>query len=387
MLPVAAQVEEAKDLPSLYVHIPFCLRKCPYCGFASEAKRPGRVGLFLEASAREARLARGDLAGPLQTVYIGGGTPSVLDLEEMRRLFELLENNFDLSAVSECTVEANPGAAGPDWLRTVRELGANRLSLGVQSFRDEHLRTLGRIHTSGQGLESFEQAREAGFENVSMDLIFAVPGQTTADVLGDIEMAASLRPEHVSVYSLTYEPGTPFAERRDSGEIIPVEEEIEREMYLAAIDGLERAGYRHYEISNFALPRHECRHNLVYWKGGEYLGLGPSGASFIRGERRANARGLEEYAALLSKGKSAAVERERLTPEKAAREALMLLLRTREGAEAGAFKKRTGFDLAELIGEAGEKLIGLGMLEWGGGNLRLTRNALPVADAVMAEMI
>ena len=371
---------------SLYVHVPFCVSRCAYCDFASEVVSPERVRLYLGALAQEVDRSPFKGAAP-ETVYVGGGTPTSLSDGELAELFAILARSFDLARAGEFTVEANPGTVDEKRLALLREFGANRVSLGVQSFEDERLRLLGRAHSASEAEEAFTAARAAGFDNVSLDLIFAVPGQGLDEVASDVARAVGLGPEHVSLYGLTYEPGTRMKDMLDAGEVTSVDEESERDMYLAVIDSLERSGYAPYEISNFARPGFESRHNLACWQGDEYLGLGPSAASFTDGERRKNVRGLTEYARRLARGVEPVEERERLPPERAARERACLALRTRRGIDPADFERRTGFDLEALLGETGARLFAGGWLESREGRVRLSREALPVADAVLAEIV
>jgi oxygen-independent coproporphyrinogen-3 oxidase len=371
---------------AVYVHVPFCVRRCAYCDFASEVRGGERVRTYLEAIAREVDLCthRGAALG---TVYFGGGTPTALNEAELRALFELIGTGFDVSRVREWTVEANPGTVDEARLCAIRASGASRLSLGVQSFDDRVLQVLGRIHRASQASEAIASARRAGFDNISIDLMYAVPGQSLVDLRRDVARAVELSPDHVSIYGLTYERGTPMSRRRDEGLLSQVDEELERRMYLAAIDDLERAGYAQYEIASFARDGKVSHHNTTYWTGGEYVGLGPSAASYLGGTRSTNCRDLDEYARGLALGEYPAAERERLESERAAREALVLELRTRLGVEPGAFFRRTGFDLHELLGEAGRAMAVDGWLEWHGGRVRLSRKALPVADEILAQLV
>ncbi len=380
--------EHSPDIPTLalYVHVPFFVKRCVYCDFASEARRDDlRVARYLEAVARE---AAGSKRGgePLATVYVGGGTPTALTDAELGRLLKTVGASFDLSQVSEFTVEANPGTVDERRLAHLRELGATRLSLGVQTFDDDNLRLLGRVHDSAEALAAFDAAR-AEFDDISLDLMFALPGQKLGDVRRDVARAVELGPEHVSLYGLTYEPGTRLTRLRDEGTVVPVAEDVEREMYLAAIEDLEAAGLLQYEISNFAREGHECIHNQAYWAGAEYVGLGPSAASYLAGERRKNVSTVDEYVGRVSRGQSPVAESERLEPEPAAREALMLALRTRRGADLKEFEARTGFAIDALLGEGGRRLVEAGWLEFAGGRLRLARKALPVADEILAEIV
>jgi len=385
---------------ALYVHVPFCRSRCSYCDFTSEVHTSRRVRLFLDALAREAERAPHAGSAPA-TAYFGGGTPTSPGDGEIAELFGILKRSFDLSRVKEWTVEANPGTIDERRLGLLRELGADRLSLGTQSFRENFLRLLGRRHGVDEAEEAVRAARRAGFANVSLDLIFAMPGQTLDDVKSDVARAVELGPDHVSLYSLSYEPGTKLHRMRAEGAVAPPDEELEREMYLEIIDDLFAAGYEQYEISNFARPGYESRHNLVYWEGAlpgggggpcpevvEYVGLGPSASSFVDGERRRNLRDLGDYASRLARGEDPVEERERLGPERAARETLMLALRTRRGVAPQGFERRTGFSLEALMGEAGLRLLEGGWLErTDSGRIRLSRRALPVADAVLAEIV
>jgi oxygen-independent coproporphyrinogen-3 oxidase len=391
---------------ALYVHVPFCASRCNYCDFTSEVHSRSRVRLYLDALAREAERAP-HVGSPPTTAYVGGGTPTSPGDKEITELFGILKNSFDLSRVKEWTVEANPGTVDEKRLALLRELGADRLSLGTQSFREDFLRLLGRRHSVEESERAVRAARATGFGNVSLDLIFAMPKQTLEDVKSDVARAIDLGPDHVSLYGLTYEPGTKLHRMRAAGDVAPPDEELEREMYLEIIDDLFAAGYEQYEISNFAKPGFESRHNLVYWQGGlvameekggerssrvvEYVGLGPSAASLIGGERRRNLRDLGLYASCLARGEDPVEERERLEPERSARETLMLALRTRRGVDPIAFERHTGFALDALMGEAGDRLFDGGWLERTGAKgderIRLSRRALPVADAVLAEII
>ncbi|MHC4198783.1 MAG: radical SAM family heme chaperone HemW, partial [Planctomycetota bacterium] len=368
------------------VHVPFCVSRCAYCDFASEVVSPERVRLYLDALAREVDRSPFKGAAP-ETVYVGGGTPTSMADGELAELVAILARGFDLSRAIEFTVEANPGTVDEKRMALLRGFGANRVSLGVQSFEDERLRLLGRAHSSREAEEAFAAARAAGFDNVSLDLIFAVPGQELDDVASDVARAVGLGPEHVSLYGLTYEAGTRMRRMLDAGEVTSVDEESERAMYLSLIDSLERSGYPQYEISNFARPGLESRHNLACWLGEEYIGLGPSAASYTGGERRKNVRGLTEYARRLARGVEPVEERERLPPERASRERACLALRTRRGIDPTDFERRTGFDLDALLGEAGTRLFAGGWLEMLEGRVRLSREALPVADAVLSEIV
>lgn len=375
-------------MPGLYVHAPFCRARCRYCAFVSSVYEAQRAERYLAALAREAADRR-QLAANLApgTLYLGGGTPTALSPGQLRRLGEILSSTADLRGVREMTAEANPGTADAGRLAVLREFGFGRLSLGAQSFHDRELELLGRTHRSEEVAEAAGAARRAGFESLGLDLIFGLPGQRPGDFLRSLEAALKLEPDHFSLYGLTYEEGTPLAEELAAGRLSRPSEEAEREMYLGAIERLERAGYEHYEIANFARPGHRCLHNLNYWDGGEYLGLGAGAFSYLEGERRGNAGDVEEYCERIEAGRSPVAFRERLGPEKRAREALMLALRLRRGADLAEFEARTGFEALSLFEDSLGGHLEAGRVELAEGRLRLTLEGLLVADRVMADFI
>lgn len=292
-----------------------------------------------------------------------------------------------LREAGERTIEANPGTLDAAKLGALRRLGFDRLSIGAQSFDDAELATLGRTHRAADTGEAVELARRAGFGNLGLDLIFGLPGQRPAGFFRSLEAAVALEPEHVSLYGLTFEPGTRLSDDLAAGRLARCPEEADREMYLGAVGRLERAGFTHYEIANFARSGRESRHNLNYWSGGEYLGLGAGAHSFLDGERRGNVGDVGEYCARLESGGNPVATRERLEPEKRAREALMLGLRMRAGVELNEFRRRTGYDAHALFGPTLAGHLAAGRAEVSGGRLRLTLEGLLVADAVMAEFI
>jgi oxygen-independent coproporphyrinogen-3 oxidase len=289
--------------------------------------------------------------------------------------------------VSEFSSEANPGTLSPEKLSILRDGGVNRVSIGVQSFNDEALRLLGRAHSSREAREAFGSLRDAGFDNVNIDLIQSIPGMGLEATLEDVRAAASLEPEHLSCYNLSYEPGTPLADDLEAGRIATPGDEEEADTYFAVKALLEESGYEHYEISNFCKPGRECRHNLLYWQGGEYLGCGPSAHSHWNGARFANADDLRHYCNLLLKGEPPFGEKERLSPEEKARETLVMGLRLVRGVDLGAFRRQTGFDAGSLCGEALGELEAEGLIERLGNGLHLTTDALFVSNSVFSELV
>ena len=290
---------------SLYIHVPFCVRKCRYCGFYSTAFSPGSADAFISGLKHEAALYRNDFRNrAFSSIYIGGGTPTVLSSKQFGLLVGVIRDNFLFADGVEFTVEANPNTVTHEKLSLMRSQGVNRLSLGVQSFSDEILQTLGRLHTTEQATEAFRLARSVGFENISIDLIYGIPGQTIADWDETLNAAIALKPEHVSAYSLSLDVGSQFMRAAEAGEFALPDEEICAAMYERAVITLNTAGYGRYEISNFSLPGYECRHNLNYWARGEYVGLGPGAWSFISGKRYANIADTTEYVQRLSSGRT-----------------------------------------------------------------------------------
>lgn len=371
-------------MAGLYVHIPFCRAKCRYCDFSSAsaggdfAETESRYfdALAAEAAARSVGWKEFD------TVYIGGGTPSVLSAAALERMFLLLKSNFDLSAASEITVECNPESANSSKLDVLARLGANRLSMGAQSFDEETLRYLGRIHSATAVREAFAASRAAGFANIALDLIFGAPvggAETSARDSRlkkwrcDLENAVTLKPEHISVYALSIEDGTPLAA---SGDVISEDEQAD--MYALAREFLSSAGYVHYELSNFARPGKESRHNLNYWRLGRYLGLGAAAASFDGLSRRKNT---SDTAAYIDKPADCAAERETLTGGQIASEKIVLGLRLlNEGVTFDAEESRRHADVLS-------RLEADGSVERRGAACRLRPSAYFTSNAVMREFV
>jgi len=372
---------------ALYVHVPFCRARCAYCDFARVVRTADGVARYL--TALEEELAR-RVVGPFapRTVYFGGGTPTSLETAELARLLELLARHVDLSRLEEFTVEANPGTITPEKLARLRAQGVNRLSLGAQSFQPRLLKLLGRIHTADEARAAVGLARAAGFTNLSLDLMHGLPTETREELSADLDAALALEPEHLSAYGLTYEEGTPLAAATARGEIPKLTSEEEAAQYRLVMERLEAGGVRQYEISNYARPGREARHNLVYWRNEAYLGVGPSAASYAGGERTVNAADLEEWAQGIAARGEAVATRERLSGEKRAREALILELRLRVGVEPWEFRARWNFDFEAACGTALERFRAQGVMErTGAGRWRIARAGLPVADTILSELV
>lgn len=298
--------------PGIYVHIPFCVRKCNYCAFLSgasdEALRERYVKALCEEIRIRARLMSDHAHGVFDTIFFGGGTPSLLTSAQVARIIDELKMNFDIDSEAEVTLESNPKALSMESLKGYRDAGVNRLSMGVQSMDDDILRRLGRIHTARDVIRDVQNAREAGFDNINLDLMFAVPGSSLETTLIDIEAVSRLEPEHISFYSLQLEEGTAFFKEFEMGKLTEVTDEIDRAMYHAGTKLLKEKGYEHYEISNFAKRGYEARHNLKYWEMAPYLGLGLGASSFIDNIRVMNVCSLDEYFNLTGKGLAPSAE-------------------------------------------------------------------------------
>ncbi len=373
-------------MAGLYIHIPFCISKCRYCDFYSRAPEgQGEVVLFIQRL--ETELGRLPDGFAPETIFIGGGTPTALSPSQLVDLLECIGRTVDCSRVSEFSSEANPGTLSSEKLSILRGGGVNRISIGVQSFNDEALRLLGRVHSSREAKDAFELLRNAGFENVNLDLIQGIPGMDLAATLEDVRTAVGLAPEHLSCYNLSYEPGTPLADDLEAGRVVPPGDDAEAEAYFAVKDLLEGSGYEQYEISNFCKPDRACRHNLLYWQGGEYFGCGPSAHSHWKGARFGNVGDLQSYCNRLLEGKSPFGEVERLPPEEKARETLVMGLRLIRGVDLAVFRRQTGFDVDELCGSAIEGLVAEGLLCRAGDRLHLAPRALFVSNSVFSELV
>jgi oxygen-independent coproporphyrinogen-3 oxidase len=378
---------------SLYVHIPYCRRKCPYCDFNSYGGPSWPEHPYTEALLRE--IAHAGTTTPwagegIETVFFGGGTPSLFAPASVGRVLAGVSDWFHLSPDVEITLEANPGTVGPDALVEFRSIGVNRVSFGVQSFHDRHLTMLGRVHNAETARNAIELARAVGFRSINADLIFGIPGQSGDDWRADLEATIDLAAEHIAAYGLTYEEGTLFHAWRSAETIRPASEDEEADMFTEAARVLTRAGYEHYEISNYALPGHTCRHNLTYWRRRMYLGIGAGAHSFApapsHGVRFANARPPQQYMDLVDQKGHAVVSNERLDREEAIGEFLFLGLRLLEGIDRDGFVELFGVPPEEARPALGW-LVEAGLLERGKTRIRLTTKGLLQADSVFASLL
>jgi oxygen-independent coproporphyrinogen-3 oxidase len=361
----------------LYLHIPFCARICPYCAFYKERADSSQTQRFCEALLREIEDVRNRFALKLETIFFGGGTPTALTTAQLEFLLGGLRDRLDLSGLVEWTLEANPGSVSPRKAALLRKMGVGRISLGVQSWDDDLLKLLGREHNAAQAKASFQILREAGFANVSIDLMFGLPGQTLAQWEADLEKTIALQPDHISTYCLTYEEDTEFFLRHSRGEFRE-DPESDAQFLETAMQTLERAGYEHYEISNYARPGFASAHNRGYWAGHDYLGIGPSAFSTIGMRRLQNVCDYRAYSDRVLSNASAVASTEILTPEMKRAERIALALRTRDGISS-----------SELEGWPAEsrEFLDLGLLREVNGNFILTPRGKLLADSVAEAFV
>jgi oxygen-independent coproporphyrinogen-3 oxidase len=369
-----------------YLHVPFCAHKCGYCDFASLAGFDHLADRYLSALEHEIATS---LKEPqrVETIFVGGGTPTRLDAGQLARLAGVIRHWFVLAPGGEWTVEANPGTLDEEKVAILADAGVNRLSLGAQSFQIPLLEALERNHAPEEVGRAIELVR-GRIERWSLDLIFGIPGSTLADCQSDLEAALALEPSHLSCYGLVYEKGTNLWRRLQAGQVVAVEEDVERSMYETVIDRLERAGLFMYEISNYARPGHESRHNLVYWANDAYFGFGLGAARYVQGVRSVNTRDMAAYLRRIEKGEAATGPTEKLDPPARARETAMLMLRrTRLGIDRDDFAVRTDFGLDQLLGREIDRFVTDGLLEDDGRRVRFTREGRFLADRVLSELV
>lgn len=376
----------------LYLHIPYCLHKCGYCDFNSHKINTEEMDQYVEALIREIDTysqSSGPTSGKIiETIFFGGGTPTTLPVKSLARILETCRDRFPLSPDCEVTLEANPATILKDELKDLRSAGFNRLSVGVQSFHKKDLDLLERVHSVEEIYLTLDRAREAGFDNLSIDLMFALPGQTLAEWESNLETAIKINPEHLSTYNLTVEPNTAFHVLQSRGELVMPPEDLQLEHYQASIDRLTQAGYKHYEISNFAKPGKESRHNMVYWENREYLGLGAGASSYVDGVRTKNWNLPSRYIREVNSRGRAVEFAEKLEPGQALGETLMLGLRLLEkGVSMDQLEKRFRISFREVYGKVLSALSGKNLISIDQDRITLTRKGLFLADSVILEFI
>ena len=375
-------------MAGVYVHIPFCASRCSYCDFFSTLRLDEVGHDYVEALIAEARLRKAELNGkPVKTLYMGGGTPSQLPLPLLARLIDGLKATLDLNAVQEFTLEANPDDVTPEWSAAVRALGVNRVSMGVQSFQDAVLRLVGRRHTARQAIDAVASLRHAGIDNISIDLIYGLSGQTLETWAESVRQAVDLRPQHISAYGLTYEPGTRLWQQRECGEVVEASEDQYLDMYRILVGLLQVAGYEHYEISNFALPGYRSRHNSSYWNETPYLGLGAAAHSYDGTMRLSNPADLCGYIRRITSGQPAC-QVEDLAWWERYDERVMLGLRTADGVDAHRLRSDFGDKAwAHFVSEARRHIDAGHMICTDDGRYILTSEGIVLSDSVMRDLM
>jgi oxygen-independent coproporphyrinogen-3 oxidase len=373
----------------LYIHVPFCEQKCRYCGFYSEPLKNHDPTRLISAIINEFQKS-GQTPFLPHTVYIGGGSPSCLPEDQLLQLVDCILASAKPSGEAgpkpgEFTIEVNPGQVNQQILSNLQKAGVNRLSIGAQSFNDDELKFLGRRHSADDISRAVKSAKQAGFKNIGLDLIFAIPQSTLVQWEKTLQTAIDLDVQHISAYALTYEENTPLQKAVSAGEVQPVDEETDRAMYETTIDILERAGFKQYEISNFAKPGFECKHNLNYWINYPYLGIGPAAGSYWQGKRTLNVADINKYIDAIEKNTDPVTETETPSPLETACQTAVLNLRRRCGINIKEFKKQTSYDALQLFSQPISKYKELGFIVQIDGKLFLTREALPIADSILCD--
>ena len=368
---------------SAYVHIPFCTQICYYCDFSKVFIKNQPVDAYLEHLIQETRSYE---IGKLRTLYIGGGTPTALSAQQLAYLLTELPKVMDLSEVEEFTIEANPGDLDPDKIAVLKESQVNRVSLGVQTFDNKMLKKIGRSHQEQDIYDNIRHLKQAGFDNISIDLIYALPGQTMDQVKENVAKAIDLDIPHMSLYSLILENHTVFMNRMRRGKLPLPKEELEAEMFEYIIEELEKAGFEHYEISNFSKPGFESRHNLVYWDNAEYYGLGAGASGYVDGIRYKNHGPIRHYLEAVEAGKARITE-EHLTLEEKMEEELFLGLRKKTGVSKARFEEKFGVSFDQRYGQVVANLTEHGLLVPDDKQVRMTKRGLFLGDTVAEKFI
>ena len=371
----------------LYVHVPFCRSKCGYCDFYSVVAGAHDTARLIDCLGGELTRRVAEGSHRVRTVFCGGGTPTILPMDELAALLESVERAVATRDLAEFSIEANPATVDDDKAGVLVAAGITRVSMGAQSFFADELAALDRHHLPQDIAPSVEILRRHGVPQINLDLIFGIPGQTLETWAESLRRAIDLQPDHLACYGLTYEPGTRLTARRERGQITPCTEDLEADMYELTMDTLAEAGYAQYEISNYARPGHECQHNLIYWRNEPYLGVGPSAAGCVDHRRYKNVADMDGYIRMIEAHGHAEVESETLDRERLITEMVMMQLRLVEGLSRATFRRRTGFDPLVLFSEPLARLIDLGLLLVSDSHVALTRRGRLVSNAVMAELV
>lgn len=372
----------------LYLHIPYCLHKCGYCDFNSHPENQEESSHYVEALLKELKAYSPSLKNyTVSTVFMGGGTPTILPPSQLKKILDSVKQGFNLTADCEITIEANPATIKLETLQEIRAAGYNRISIGVQSFDEKELQFLERVHNEEEIHTTVQRARSANFENLSMDLMFALPDQTIAKWNSHLKQAIVKDPDHLSTYNLTIEPATAFYKLHQRGKLSLPHEDIQLEMYETTIQTLENAGYQQYEISNFSKPGMESQHNINYWNNGEYLGVGAGASSYLNGERFKNTNLPSIYIREIGLKNNAVESREQLEPIHAMGETLMLGLRLLKGISIEVFENRFQVSFQKIYGNVIESLLNQELIIFNQNRIALSRKGLFLADSVILKFM
>ena len=369
-------------MAGLYIHIPFCHAKCSYCDFYSMPKNAADIGSYIQALAREWELRIDEITEPFTTVYLGGGTPSIIPADSLRSLIETI----GLENIAEFTIEANPEDVTADWVRSVRECGINRVSIGIQSFSDSELKAINRRHSGDDAEKALKILRDGGIGNISGDLIYGLPGQTVDSWQRSLDRLVEIGVEHISAYSLSYEPGTRLYAMLTAGKLTETDEDTVEKMYFRLTDTLRSAGFEHYEISNFSLPGKRALHNSSYWHFTPYLGLGTSAHSFDGAVRRVNRRGVKDYISDINSGNTF-YDIENESADELYNDYIITSLRTIEGIDKQSFADRFGEKALSALIKDASSFISAGKMTETPERLSITEDAFLVSDAILVRLI
>lgn len=370
-------------MSSLYIHIPFCKNKCFYCDFPSYSCMESSIEEYLKALEKEAKLRAKDT---YETIFIGGGTPTYLNEKQMEKLGDII-SNIKMSENCEFTMEGNPGTLTKEKLRMMKDIGVNRLSMGLQSTNNDLLKSIGRIHRYEDFLKNYNDARDIGFNNINADLMFGLPGQSLEEHKKSIKSLINLGLDHISAYSLIIEEGTKFYDLHHNNKLKLPDEDIERDMYRITLEELENAGYNQYEISNFSKENKECRHNIVYWTLNDYLGIGSSAASYCSHKRLKNVNNINDYIEFMNNNGNAIEEIIENSVKDDMEEFVFMGLRMIKGISLDEFYKRYDKNIEEIYGDVINKYARMNLLKISSGNMFLTKKGIEVSNYIMSDFI
>ena len=372
----------------LYIHIPFCISKCKYCDFNSYKLDLDEKRKYLSAIQKEMKFYKEEIRGKeINTIFIGGGTPSILNQNEIKFLFDNIKNNFNIKNDAEITMECNPGTLTLNKLKTMKECGVNRLSIGLQAVQNNHLEYIGRIHTYEEFEKNYYQAKEVGFENINIDLMYALPNQSKEDWMESLEKVVKLNPTHISAYSLILEENTELFNMYERNEFKLLDEDTDIEMYEYTINYLKSHGYNQYEISNYAKEDFECKHNILYWKCENYVGLGASASGFLNEARYNNLCELNKYEEIIHSGKKPIEWEEKLSIEDKIEESIFLGLRMNEGIKFNDFHEKYNINFKEVYKKEINKLEKIKLIKISDEGMTLTQKGREISNSVFVEFI